>query len=331
MAGSRRRRLALLVGLAALLTAVVLVAEASASSRPNANEAVQAYLDEVRPGVQQSASQGADFADVRAQALTLGPNGITRRLQRLMGEVRTTLVSIETLSPPASLRVAQAYLVAALGVRLKAVTEALPAMEAALTKDPSSSDGGVESAVAQLYTMSQDLGLGDRAFDLFLGALPQGASMPANQPWIADQSQWSTVELTAFVDRLRSSASATPVHDVAVLAFQTDPGMVSVEPDGTEIIPASSSTSVSMVLENVGNQPEDNFTVYVYFTPDGAKSPTRFLRDFPSLAPGETRAITLRPLPTEPGMTGRLDVTVLPLPGETDLTNNTLTVRVTFK
>jgi hypothetical protein len=330
MAGSRRRRTALLVGLAALFTAVVLLAEGSASSRPNANEAVQAYLDQVRPGAEQSAAQGADFGDVRAHAQALGRNGIDRRLDRLEGEVKTTLLSIETLSPPPSLRVAQAYLVAAFGVRLKAVTEARPAMDAALTK-ASSADAGVGNAVSELSTVAQDLGLGDRAFDLFLDALPPRSPMPANQPWLTDASQWTTVQLTAFVDRLRSSASATPVHDIAVLAFQTDPGVVSIAPDGTEVIPASSSTSVSMVLENVGNQPERGVNVYVYFTPDGAKSPTRFLRDFPDLAPGEMRSLTLRPLPTQPGMTGRLDITALPVPGETDTSNNTMSVRVMFK
>jgi hypothetical protein len=330
MAGSRRRRTALLVGLAVLFTAVVLVAEGSSSSHPNANEAVQAYLDQVRPSVEQSESQGSDFADVRAQALTLGGNGIDRRLERLASEVKTTLQSVETLSPPPSLRVAQAYLVAALGVRMKAVTEARPAMDAALTK-ATSADAGVGNAVSQLYTVAQDLGLGDRAYDLFLGALPAGSTMPSAQPWIADETQWTTVQLTAFVDRLRSSSSATPVHDIAMLAFQTDPGVVSIEPDGTEIIPASPTTSVSIVLENVGNQPEHSVNVYVYFTPDGAKSPTRFLRDFPDLAPGETRSFTLRPLPTQPGMTGRLDVTALAVPGETDVTNNTLTVHVVFK
>src|SRR5579871_1064788 len=195
MAGSRRRRLALLVGLAAVFSAVVLVAEGSASSRPNANEAVQAYFDQVRPGVEQSAAEGSDFADVRAKAITLGGNGIDRRLDRLAGEVKTTLASIETLSPPSSLRVAHAYLVAALGVRLKAVTEARPAMDAAVTK-ATSADAGVGDAVSQLYTVAQDLELGDRAFDLFLGALPANSGIPSSPPWIADETPWSTVQLT---------------------------------------------------------------------------------------------------------------------------------------
>jgi hypothetical protein len=330
MAGSRRRRPAVFVGLAALITIIVLVAQGSASTQPNAGEGVQAYLDQVRPGVQQSATQGADFSDVRAKALTLGRNGIDRRLDRLASEVKTTLTSIDTLAPPASMRVAQAYLVAALGVRLKAVLEARPAMDAALTK-AASADQGVGDAVNQLYTVAQDLGLGDRAFSLFLGSLPAGSAIPTGSPWIGDDSLWSEVPLTAFVDRLRSSASAVPVHDVAMLAFQTDPGVVSVGADGTEVIPASHTTSVSMVMENVGNQAEKNLNVWVYFTPDGSNKPSRTLRDFVDIAPGATRAITLKPLLTDPGMIGRLDVTVVPVPGETDTTNNTLTVRVQFK
>jgi hypothetical protein len=331
MAGSRRRRRLLVVGLAALSTVVVIVAEASTSSRPNTTEGVQAYLDQVRPGVQQSASQGADFNDVRAQALTLGQNGIDRRLNRLAGEVRTTLTSIDTLAPPPSMRVAQAYLVAALGVRLKAVVEARPAMDAALTRE-ASADQGVGDAVSKLYGVSQDLGLGDRAFSLFLGSLPSGAGVPPADPWITDDTQWTAVELTAFVDHLRSSSSAVPVHDVAMLAFQTDPGVVSIEPDGTEDIPASHAMSVSMVVENVGNQTEHNLRVWVYFTPDGASRPTRTLNDYVTLAPGTTQAVgPLRPLVVDPGTAGRLDVTVTPVPGETDIANNTLTVRVKFR
>ena len=330
MAGSRRRRLVVLVALAAFITALVLVAHGASSSSPNSGEAVQAYLDEVRPGVQQTETQGADFADVRSKAVTLGRDGIDRRLDRLATEARSTLASIDTLGPPASMRVAQAYLVAALGVRLKAVLEARGAMDDALTKT-TASDQGVGEAVSELATVSQDLGLGDRAFALFLGSLPAGQSMPTGAPWITDSSQWASIQLAAFVDRIRSSASAQPVHDLAMLAYQTDPGVVSVLSDGTEVIPASHTTSVAMVIENVGNQVEHNVRVWVYFTPDGATTPALKLNYFIDLGPGATRALSLKPLPTDPGMHGRLEVTVTPLPGETDVTNNTLSTHVEFK
>ena len=330
MAGSRRRRLVVLVALAAFITALVLVGRGASSSSPNSGEAVQAYLDEVRPGVQQTETQGADFADVRSKAVTLGRDGIDRRLDRLATEARSTLASIDTLGPPSSMRVAQAYLVATLGVRLKAVLEARGAMDVALSKT-TASDQGVGEAVSELATVSQDLGLGDRAFALFLGSLPAGQSMPTGAPWITDSSQWTGIQLAAFVDRIRSSASAQPVHDLAMLAYQTDPGVVSVLPDGTEVIPASHTTSVAMVIENVGNQVEHNVRVWVYFTPDGATTPALKLNYFIDLGPGATRALSLNPLPTDPGMHGRLEVTVSPPPGETDLSNTTLSTHVEFK
>ena len=104
---------------AAVVTAVVLIAQGAASSRPKVSEAVQVYLDQLRPGVQASVTDGSDFNDIRAHAATLGRVGIDRRLDRLAGSVNTTLADIDTLTPPASMRVAQAYLVAALGVRVE--------------------------------------------------------------------------------------------------------------------------------------------------------------------------------------------------------------------
>jgi hypothetical protein len=329
MAGPRtRRRPLVLVAAAVVVTAVLLIAQGAASSRPNANEAVQAYLDQVRPGVQQSVEQGADFEDVRTQARTLGRDGIDRRLDRLTHDVQSTLTSIDTLTPPARLRVAQAYLVAALGVRAKAVVEARTAFDGALTVQ-STSDQGVGQAVSSLEAVGQDLDLGDRAFDLFVGSLPRTAQMPTGSPWVPDASQWTGVQITAFVDLLRSSAAAHPVHDLSMLAYQTDPAVVSIGPDGTQTIPASSTTSVSMVIENVGNQPEHNVTVLVVLSLPGGGQET--LRDFIDLAPGQTRALTLRPLPTTPGMQGKLVVQVVPVPGEHDTANSSITTPVAFR
>jgi hypothetical protein len=325
MAGPRsRRRPLVFVVIAAVVTAVVLIAQGAASSKPNANEAVQAYLDQVRPGVQDSASQGSDFADVRANAVTLGRAAIDRRLDRLASEVRSTLSSIDTLAPPPSMRVAQAYLVATLGVRAKAVTEARPAFDAALALGTPTA-----AAVSQLATVGQDIDLGDRALGLFTGSLPAGSNVSGGTPWLTDSGSWATVELTAFVDLLRSSASAQPVHDLAMLAFQTDPAAVSVAADGTQTIPASSTMSVSMVIENVGNQPEQNVTIMVLLNLAGGHEET--LRDFINLAPGATRAITLTPMPTTAGMTGHLEVEAVPVPGETDVANSSITVPVVFR
>ncbi len=330
MAGTRaRRRPIVFLAAAAMVTIVVLIAQGGASSNPNSGQSVQAYLDQVRPGIQQSAAEGSDLADVRSNAETLGRDAIDRRLDRLAAQVKATLESVESLTPPQTMKVAHAYLLATLGVRLKAVTEERPAMDAALTIQ-SSPDQGVETAVTQLTTVGQDLGLGDRAYQLFLSALPPGTQMPTADPWVSDQSEWDGVQLTAFVDLLRSSSSARPVHDIAVLAFQTDPAAVSIGTDGTQTIPASHDTSVSIVVQNVGNQPERSVWFYVVLTlADGRQEQ---LRDFASLAPGESRAIgPLRPLPTDAGMRGTLTVKVIPPPGDSDQRNDSLVVPVVFR
>lgn len=329
MAGPRpRRRPGVFVAAAAVVTVIVLIAQGAASSHPGSSQAVQAYFDQVRPAVDQSAAEGADFSDIRTNAQELGRDGVDRRLARLTSQVKATLATVESFTPPPSLRVAQAYLVAALGVRAKAMTEAGPAMDAALTVG-TSPDQGVDGAVGQLLTVGQDLGLGDRAIGLFVGTLPPAAGVQTGAPWVGDTTRWSDVMLTAFVDVLRSSASARPVHDLAMLSFQTDPPAVNVAADGTQTIPVSSTMSVSMVIENVGNRPEQNVTVMAVLTLPGAGQET--LRDFIDLGPGQTRALTLRPMPTKPGMQGRLVVEVFAVPGESDVANNSISTPVVFR
>jgi len=329
MAGPRPRRRPLVLVLFALaLTAIVLLSQSGGSSHPNQAEAVQVYLDQVHPGVQSSTTDGADFADIRSNAAKLGRDGIDRRLDRLARSVDTTLGDVDALTPPPSMRVPHAYLVAALGVRSKAVHASRDAFDTALTLS-TSADQGAQDAVDRLSGVGQDLTLGDRAFALFLGALPRTVAAPPPSVWVANPSDWSSAELPAFVTALRSSASLSAVHDLSMIAFQTDPPAVSALADGTEVVPTSKAMSVSMVIENVGNQPEHNVTVSALLTlSNGAQ---QSLRDFIDLAPGQRRAITLQALHPPSGTSGTLQVIVQPVPGETNLKNNSIVTPMQFR
>jgi len=329
MAGPRLRRRPLILVLAAVVvTMIVLIAQGAASNRPSAPEAVQAYLDQVRPGVQRSSGDGADFADIRANASKLGRDGADRRLDRLESSVSATLTSVDSLTPPPSLRVPHAYLVAALGVRAKAVKEARGAFDAALTLGPGA-DQGLQTAVDALGAVGQDTGLGDRALGLFTGALPPNVEVPSTTPWVASAGDWTPAELTVFVTALRSSATPTPVHDLAMVAFQTDPAAVAVQ-DGAEVIPSVRATTVSMVIENVGNQAEHGVEVDAVLTL--ANGGSQRLRDFVDLAPGQRRAIgPLVSFHPAAGTSGTLTVTVQPVPNEANLKNNGISTPVVFR
>jgi hypothetical protein len=91
MAGPRSRRRPLWLVLVGLVVTVVILIGQSASKahRANQNEAIQVYLDQLRPGIQTSTTDGSDFADIRANAANLGLDGLDRRLARLSNSVTT--------------------------------------------------------------------------------------------------------------------------------------------------------------------------------------------------------------------------------------------------
>src|SRR6266849_6061507 len=162
----QRRRSARWLLVVGVLTAVIVVVNAGLRSRPSGGENVLAYLDQSRPEIQRSADEGADLADVRAHAAALGRDGIGRRLDRLMAQTKSTLTGVTNLTPPPSLRVAHAYLVAAMGVRARAATDARAAMAAVLAEGPP------DASVSGLVAAGQEMELSDRAYGLFTSSLP---------------------------------------------------------------------------------------------------------------------------------------------------------------
>jgi hypothetical protein len=314
------RRLSLL----ALLTVAVLLAAAALRSRPSQGENVLAYLDQVRPEIQLSANEGADLADVRANAVTLGRDGITRRLDRLVNQTKATLSAIAAVTPPVALRVAHAYLVAAMGVRARAAMDARSAMAVALAQ------GAPDAAVKGLTGAGQEMELSDQAFALFTGSLPPSATgtVPTSA-WVADQSVWTTQAVTVFVTTLRSSTSLSPIHDLAVETFVTDPVPVGND-NGSLVIPPTKGIQVSIVVADVGNQPEKHATVTATLHTDVSNT-TETVRDFVDLTPGQQTALTIGSLHPLSGTTGTLTVAISPAPGQTDLTDNTLQERVELR
>jgi hypothetical protein len=301
------------------LTVVVLLASAAVRSRPSTTESVLTYVDEIRPAVQTSTDQGADLADVRTHALTLGRDGLARRLDRLVAGAARVLNETTAVSAPKSLRVAHAFLVTALAERSRAAGEARGAVAAALAQGPP------DPAVSGLVAAGQDLVLGDRAYQLFMGALPSrplaSAALPVSS-WVGDPSEWAPPEATAFVASLRSSLSITPVHDLSVLTFTTDPAAVGTD-NGADVIPPTSGLEVAIVVANVGNVAEHHATVMATLVTNGTNT-SESVRDFVDLGPGQRLALTLGHLHPVSGTTGTLSVSISAVEGETDLANNVL-------
>jgi hypothetical protein len=313
---SRRRPARWILG-GALLTAAVLLTQAALSAHPSSGEHVLAYFDQVRPEILRSSAEGADLVDVRANALTLGRDGMTRRLDRLASQTKSTLGAVTSVIPPPSLRVAHAYLVAALGVRAKAADQARSAMAAALA------EGSPAAAVQGLVTAGQLMLLGDQSYALFSGAIPaQAATAPPPSTWIVDPTVWGSQEVDIFVTTLRSSISLTPVHDLAVVTFSLDPPAVGND-KGALVVPPTKGLQVAIVVADVGNLAERHATVTATLFTNGANT-TESVRDFVDLTPGQRAAVKIGNLHPASGTTGTLTVAISVAPGETNLANNSI-------
>jgi hypothetical protein len=236
-------------------------------------------------------------------------------MDRLVTDAKATLAAVEGLTPPTSLRVAHAYLLTAISVRAKAAVDAQTALTAALAEGPP------DPAVQGLVSVGQDIELSDRAYGLFTSSLtvPPTVPLPA-ATWVSDPTGWAEPQLAVFVATLRSSTSLTPVHDLAVVTFTTDPPPVGLD-NADEVIPPTKGLQIPVVVADVGNLPERHVTVTATLYTNGANT-TETVRDFVDLVPGQQIAVTMGSLHPVSGTTGTLTVSVLPVPGETNLANN---------
>jgi hypothetical protein len=313
--GRRRRRW---IALGILLTLLVLAVDAAVSSRshgPAREQAALAYLDSVRPLVERSNQQGADLADVHTNATSLGRDGIGRRMDRVTREAGNVLAEARKLDPPANLRDANDLLVATFAIRAKAAGSARAALVAALGTDPPG------PAVDGLVDAGKDMVASDRAYKLFLAAVPPKlGTPPPDSSWVSDEQGWSQPVLTSFVTTLRSSQVLSPVHDLAVALVLVDPASVGTDGE-TTLLSTAKNLKLQIVVTNNGNEAERHQTVSATISPS-AIGPTETARDFVDLTPGQRRTVvlgTLRP-PTNTVFT--LTVRIDPATGETNTTDN---------
>lgn len=301
-----------------ILTAVVLLVDLVVSNRsdaPSRRVAALGYLDQVRAQIAQSNREGAEVADVRAKAATLGRAGITRRLDRVAKDSSRTLAAAKTAGPPKNLVDAHGLLLSTLYLRAHATEVLNTALNAALSKSPP------PTAASQLANAGADLTAADRTYTAFLAAVAENpvvakdAQMPPSQ-WVADPIDWEAPELAAFLTSLRNSATLAPVHDTTIVLLSTEPSAVRVE-NGRMVVPATRSLRAQIIVANVGNEAERDLKVEVTLVPGGAKATAR---DFVTLAPGQRETVSLGGLEPVAGQPATLTATIDAPAGEAQAT-----------
>jgi hypothetical protein len=302
---------------AVIASVVVLAVNAAMSARslaPARDLAQQSYLDQVLPVIQQSTQEGKDIATVRTQALKLGAATMATRLQDVTTSAKQTLAQVQRLTPPKALQTAHDLLMATLAIRAEGADAFRVAMSVAI------SGQGSATPVQQIVDVGRDFDAGDRAYALFLKAMPDvNVSIPPSQ-WASDGSSYTDAEVRVFLATLRSASSLAPVHDVSVVMVSTDPSAVGMN-GTTAVWPISKILNMQIVVADVGNQPEKNLMVTATIAPSTNGS-SEMVRDFVDFGPGQRRTVKLGGLRPQAGVPTTLTVKIDTAPGETNVADN---------
>jgi hypothetical protein len=303
----------LLVGV--VITLFVLLIAASLKSRspgPGQQLATGAWIDRVLPIVTTSTEEGQQLATIWSNGLRTPAPSLTTLLDQVATGASHAYQQVVVLHPPVTLDGAAGLLEACLLVRSEAATSLRNALGPVLTSGASGSAGAGSGSVTAIQTAGNDMQVGDQAYQLFTQSLPKlGLTMPASA-WATNPAPYQPIAAAAFLASLQSAMSTTPVHEVKIYAVSTSPAAESSQ-GGTEVLPDSSTMSVTVVVGDVGNQAENDLTVTASIVPEGGSSS---VRDFVDLVPGQAVTIeAMGPLTPPQGVTVTLTVTVAPQAG----------------
>lgn len=313
----RRRSRLILVGLVLSLVALFVNAGYSSNSKsPSERLARLAYVDQVRSHIERSTLQGADVAVVRSDATQLGRSGIRRKMDRVLRDTALELRAVRRLDPPPDLRTNHSLLLSTMVLRARAASAMAEALVDALAAGPP------QGAVDALVEAGREMAAADQTYRTFVelvaGAVGTARVLPESK-WVEEPADWDGPAMTAFVAALKASTVSTPVHDLAVLTFSTEPRSVGSEA-GSAVLPLLKTLRVEVVVANLGNAEEARVPMVVTVTGPGGEVDTA--REFVDLEPGQRRAVTVGGLRPVPGGPSVLKVVVGPVEGEAAVADN---------
>jgi hypothetical protein len=301
-----------------VITLLVLLIDASLHSRSVTTAedlAAGTWIDRVLPVIATSTAEGQQLDQLWATGLHLSGPTISSQLEQLTAGSASAYQDVIKLRPPDILAGQSGLLEACLLSRSEAATTLQAAFSPVLASTSSGSSAAAQqNAIADIHTAGNDLAVGDQAYEMLVRTMPAsvGVHMPASK-WLSDSSPYQPQTAQIFLTSLQNAVVSTPVHQLKIYSVTTSPAPVTNQ-SNVSILPDASTLNVTVVVADVGNQPEGNLTVTAAITP--ATSGSSSVRDFVSLVPGQAYTIAgMGPLnpPQGPGFT--LVITVTPAAG----------------
>lgn len=279
------------------------------------------YRPPARAVATETVKLGKEVAALRTQLKSLDHLALKRRLRTWERTATGHLAQVQKLSPPEDMRVANGYLITALGLRARAMHNYGPSVDNAL------SDRDRQVAVSQLLNVMRDLSLSDRAYELFRTAWPESdGEGPAASQWLADPDDAAIDEVTSFVRELNNQPSLQAEFNLTVSTLTLDPKPAAKENE-IDVLPFARVIEVTLVVANTGNQAIPSVPVAAIITSESDPAPKTIEGRLASLRPGEKKSVVLRGIEPTAGVLNLLSVTIGPGAGE----RNTIDNKIEYK
>lgn len=247
------------------------------------------------------------------------------RLSEYDKESQKTLKECEKIEPPEELIKAHVYLTFCMQLRANGLEKYNPSLFNALK------DIDLEVASGQIAGALKELALSDRAYQEYAGEAEQvlkkkgiKETIAASQ-FLSQDTMYEKASIMVYLEGLKGSKGLAEIHGIGVAGLSTKPEQIKYSSSKElAVLPSADSISVTVTVENQGNQIEINVPIVAALKSVDDPKEQRKRIYIPSLSPGKKKEVTFSDLNPNPDsdVVNLLTVTAGPVPKEKFADNN---------
>ena len=283
------------------------------------------YLDKTNKIVEKSNQISKGFDALKSDAANVSRKELKSRLSQYGSDSKKLLADSEAIIPPEDMTKAHGYFTFCMELRASGLQSYGPALLNGLE------DIDLEVASGQIARSLKDLALGDRVYARFsseAGSVAKKAGVKKTIPksrFLAEDTAYEKTSILPYLQKLKSAKGLEEVHGISILEMTTEPKQIKViTSKKLAVLPSADSISVTVTIENQGNQIEVNIPIVAKLKSESQTKEQEEQAFLTSLAPGQKKKVTISGLaPTQdPDVVNLLTVTAGPLPKEKSTSNN---------
>ena len=324
-ARSKKSPTRLLVLLIALLALCYLIGLLSQSISGRSTRAIEDYVEKSAKVVEKSNRVAKGFNGLRTDTEDISRKELESRLSAYSKESRNVLKECEKIEPPEELGKAHLYLIFCMELRDDGLDKYSPSLFNALK------DKDLEVASGQIAGSLKELALSDRTYQEFASEIKRILKKKGIKKSIADSkfipkdTVYEKASIMAYVEDLKGAKGLEEIHGIGISELTTKPKQIKyTSSKKLAVLPSADTISVTVTVENQGNQLEVNVPVIATLKSVTKPAEQKKRVYIPSLSPGQKKSVTISGLkPTQDSdVTNLLSVNAGPVPKEKFTGNN---------